>query len=193
MKYLTLIFLILFLIGCDYSTNESEKKVEPKEEKIITFTKTFWNNNREEWIKNDVLEEKVNKIFIDSLNSFFKRKDPINDLKLTFERVREIKNGNYVTFFRTKMGFGEYKNINVEVFGLTKDTSIINNLETDKVYYLSGNFVKSLKYGDEIDRYFDYGGYNVNRGLSVFSSVDTSIYYGISVFNLEKIKEKSND
>lgn len=190
MRKTTLLFsLMIIMISCENSTIQSEVKEKPKEKKIVTFSKEFWNNHKEEWIKNDVLKEKIDKIFIDSLNSFFKRKDPINDLKLTFKTVREISNGNYVTFFKSKLEFGEYKNINIEVFGLTKDTSIINNLQTDQSYFLSGDFVKSLKYGDDIRKYFDYGGYNINRGLSIFSSVDTSIYYGISVFNLNNIQK----
>ena len=57
MKRISILFLIMnSLIGCINSNFESEKKVEPKEEKLITFTKMFWNKHRDEWIKNDILK-----------------------------------------------------------------------------------------------------------------------------------------
>lgn len=193
MKNLSIIlFSTLFLFSCDNINTKPSNTPIPKEEKITTFTKEFWNKHRVEWIKNDVLEEKTNNLFIDSLITFFKQKDPINDVLLKFESVREISKGKYVTFFSTEYEFGERKKLHIEVFGLSNDTSLINNLENNKKYQISGDFVKSLKYGDEINKYFEYGGYNINRGLFPISSIDydTSIYLGISVFNLKKIIKK---
>jgi hypothetical protein len=193
MRKTTLLFsLMILLISCGDSTIKSEVKEKPIEKKIVTFTKEFWNKHRVEWIKNDVLEEKTNNLFIDSLITFYKQKDPINDVLFEFESVRELSKGKYVTFFSTEYEFGENKKIHIEVFGLSKDTSIINKLETNQKYLISGDFVKSLKNGNEIDEYFDYGGYNVNRGLFPISSIDndTSIYFGISVFKLKEIVKK---
>jgi len=182
----------IFLLGCDNSNSKPTPPPIPKVEKITTFTNEFWNKHRIDWLKNDVLEEKTNNLFIDSMKTFFKQKDPINDVLFKFESVRELSKGKYVTFFTTEYDFGEKKKLHIEVFGLSKDTSIINKLETNQKYLISGDFVKSLKYGNEIDEYFQYGGYNINRGLFPISSIDidTSIYFGISVFNLKEINKK---
>jgi hypothetical protein len=183
---------IFLLFGCENSNNKTTPPPIPKVEKITSFTKDFWDKHRIDWLKNDVLEEKTNILFIDSMKTFFKQKDPINDVLFKFESVRELSKGKYVTFFSTEYEFGENKKLHIEVFGLSKDTSIINNLETNQKYMISGDFVKSLKYGNEIDEYFEYGGYNVNRGLFPISSIDndTSIYFGISVFKLKEIIKK---
>ena len=193
MKNTILLTLSFFLLlGCENSNNKTTPPPIPKVEKITTFTKDFWDKHRIDWLKNDVLEEKTNNLFIDSLKSFFKQKDPINDVLFKFESVREISKGKYVTFFSTEYDFGEKKKLHIEVFGLSKDTTIINNLETKEKYLISGDFIKSLKYGDEIGEYFQYGGYNINRGLFPISSIDydTTIYFGISVFNLKNIVKK---
>ena len=182
----------VLLLGCENSNNKSTQQSIPKVEKITTFTKNFWDKHRIDWIKNDVLEEKTNNLFIDSMKLFLKQKEPINDVVFKFESVREISKGKYVTFFSTEYDFGEKKKLHIEVFGLSKDTSIINKLQTNEKYLINGDFVKSLKYGNEIDEYFQYGGYNINRGLFPISSIDndTSIYFGISVFNLKNIVKK---
>ena len=79
------------------------------------------------------------------------------------------------------------KKLHIEVFGLTNDTSIINSLETEKKYSISGDFVKSLKYSDDVDKYFQYGRFNINRGLFPIILGDTLIFYGISVFDLNRV------
>ena len=186
-RHTFIISALLLFASCTDTTNSSSKNnSQPKQTeegpKINDFVISFAGNNSN-WFQNSVINNRVDKVFKDSLTKRYQTDGIFDDYAFKFEDINEFSKGKFAAKFENlNDNISETRKISVEVVGLVDD-KIVNQLIKNKTYNISGNFVKFLD--NDLKKYFDYGFFNVSIGFEPL--VDSTYFLGTALVKITKV------
>lgn len=197
-KFIYLISLAVFVsfTGCVQQNGKPATKKEPKPLKIESFINSFISTHPK-MFQNDIFKEDADKDFA---NGFIDRLKSDNLLEGYPMELRTMtkNNGRNMAMFSNHFNpdnfyylYGIYQ-IRVDVIGAVSD-SIVNILQEDKHYIISGHYIKRFFHTDEFFRTLGKGvlpynneviitkgtlGYEVDLGMLQFEIDDVKPFKG---------------
>lgn len=169
------------------TSKTSQTKESDTRTRINNFIISFTNSNAN-WFQNSVINNRIDKIFRDSLTKLYRTTGVFDDYAFKFEDINEFSKGKFAAKFKNlNANISETRRVSIEIVGLVDDR-IISQLTKDKTYNISGDFVKFLDI--DLKNYFDYGLFNVSIGFKPL--VDSTYFLGTALVKITKVLPRTS-
>jgi hypothetical protein len=143
MKSLALLLLSACLISCG-TQPQSTAYTPPAKPELLLKVDEFKLTKGSNWNQNEVIEERLDKEFTDSLKKWIKQPDALDSLEFQLSSVEKVKHeGKMINAAVFRLH--NVEKTTLDIMGIVPD-ELVEKLVTNNIYKITGTYIKKLEY-----------------------------------------------